>query len=639
MARKDSQEDVLRTIMEKGNPIAAEQAKVALDALKADMARSMKENLSAINATNTITKKGADSQKETLQLTKTVAADIKGIKKGQDDLIKLAGKTNGLLGTILKDNERYYEKNNNLISDLLAESTLNSARSREMMKQMLDSSAVKGRAEFSTPSVPQVTPTENTEKSGSVVNSILEALGLAAAGKYATGKVASAFKRKPNGPRVEPQEPTAEVEPEGKVTEEEPPKVETEAREPEVNPSEKYRAGGRERVEPKLSMEPEPAPRIEDDFRAKPSDRIGAPPVEETYEDMADRAAKAKKARAKLGLPEAEPPRLEPPKVEPAKAPQQEIPENAFEPPEVKPSVEPAKSPEIKLSAEDRIGGAVKPTSGLVEKAPSAFLEGAKDAGKFALGAAEKLAVPLTVGIEGYQGYEEYSAAENARLAGKIKSDEANKRKAEAVTGTAGGIAGALELGAAGAELGAGVGTVFGPGGTVVGGILGGIGGGTLGAITGREGGKRLVELAGVQTEDEKKKNLEEYEREKKKIAQDNAEQAGVKYEEGKVKKRPKDPIAAQAWDYKYSAEYNPDGTHKNLEPAQKTPMSNVEKLEQGGTNSPPITIINQGDTINNNSGGNRNAGQPKSGAPGILSPTAPKNPWDFRLYGYPPSD
>ena len=637
MAKNKSQEDVLRTIIEKGNPIAAEQAKDALAALKSDMARSMKENLSAVNASSVITKKGVDSQKETLQLTKAVAADIKGMKKGQDELIKLAGKTNGLLGTILKTNQSYYETNNELIQNLLAENGLNATRSQELFKQMADHSKTGGEKVQAGPSVTPAN-TSTPSSSMSLAELMEDALGLVAAGKAAKSRVSGNAETKPPKPESKVTDADTKPKVESKVTDADTkPRVESKVADADTKPTGKVEGGdraeskptaktpsGNDRVEPKLSTEPEPSVKLEDDFRLKPSDRIGGQTKTDTFEDKVKQAERLKSAKRAMSIAE---------KVEP-------IISQVGEPPIVEPKISAPEPEGLRANPAERLGGTVSSEAKAGSSLLESFGEGARSAGRFASSAARVAAVPLAVGIEAYTGYEKYSEAENERLAGKLKSDEANKKKIEAVAGTGGGIAGALAGGTAGAELGGTIGAFGGPLAAGAGAIVGGLVGGYYGSGYGRQLGEGAVSLAGVQTEDEKKKNLEEYEREKKKIAQDNAKQAGVKYEENRVKKRPADSIAAQAWDYKYGQQYNPDGSMKNLEPAQKTPMSHVERLEQGGTNSAPITIINQGDTINNNSSGRGgNAGSTPVGAPGVASPSAPRNPWDLRLYGYPASD
>jgi hypothetical protein len=154
---------------------------------------------------------------------------------------------------------------------------------------------------------------------------------------------------------------------------------------------------------------------------------------------------------------------------------------------EPKPVVEPAPG----------AGAAEKGAAGVVEeasmssKAKGALGKAASVGGKI-LNAA---AVPLTVGMEGYQSYEEYQAAEEARQKGEITQKEADKQKTSAVTGGVGGVAGALGGAQAGALGGAALGTMILPGvGTAIGGVLGGIGGGVLGAIGGRFLGKKAGE-------------------------------------------------------------------------------------------------------------------------------------------------
>jgi len=658
MAKQTTKSILDDIIKNSKNPLAVAQAQEAMDSLKSDMARSMKENLSAINASSVITKKGVDSQKETLQLTKSVAADIKRMKKGQDELIKIAGKTNGLLGTILKTNQSYYETNNELIQNLLAENGLNATRSQELFKQMANHSKTGGEKVQAGPSL---TPASTSPSSSmSLADLIEDALGLVAAGKAAKSRVSGNAETKPPKPEskvadadTKPPKPESKVADadtkpprvESKVADADtkPPRVESKVADADTKPTGKVEGGnrseskptaktpsGNDRVEPKLSTEPERRVEAKDDFRPKPSERIGADSgAPESYEDLSDRVRRANNAKKSLGMPERG--RVEP-TVEPLEPPK-------ITPPEVKPAE--VKSSDFRADPSERING--RPSIG--ESAVPKNAKGSNrtiNRSKVGRGLG-RLLMLYGAYQEVTQGKEEYAAAEQDLLEGKIKQDEANKRKAEAVTGTAGSITGMVAGAEAGALVGGTIGAFGGPAAPLTvpaGMVIGGYFGAGYGSEYGREGGKRLVELAGVQTEDEKKKNLEEYEREKKKIAQDNAKQAGVKYEENRVKKRPADSIAAQAWDYKYGQQYNPDGSMKNLEPAQKTPMSHVERLEQGGTNSAPITIINQGDTINNNSSGRGgNAGSTPVGAPGVASPSAPRNPWDLRLYGYPASD
>lgn len=162
---------------------------------------------------------------------------------------------------------------------------------------------------------------------------------------------------------------------------------------------------------------------------------------------------------------------------------------------EPKPVAEPAPKPVVEPAP--GAGAAEKGAAGVVEeasmssKAKGALGKAASVGGKI-LNAA---AVPLTVGIEGYQSYEEYQAAEEARQKGEITQKEADKQKTGAVTGGVGGVAGALGGAQAGALGGAALGTMILPGvGTAIGGVLGGIGGGVLGAIGGRFLGKKAGE-------------------------------------------------------------------------------------------------------------------------------------------------
>ena len=145
------------------------------------------------------------------------------------------------------------------------------------------------------------------------------------------------------------------------------------------------------------------------------------------------------------------------------------------------------------------VEGAGAAEAGLVKgaaKTGSSILSKIGTAGKI-LG---KVATPLTALVEGYQGYEKYTEADEALQKGEITGEQAQEQKVEAVTGSVGGIAGALGGAAAGGEagaaLGAGVGALFGGVGAVpgaaIGGTLGAIGGGLAGAWGGRGVGEAI---------------------------------------------------------------------------------------------------------------------------------------------------
>ena len=145
------------------------------------------------------------------------------------------------------------------------------------------------------------------------------------------------------------------------------------------------------------------------------------------------------------------------------------------------------------------VEGAGAAEAGLVKgaaKTGSSILSKIGTAGKI-LG---KVATPLTALVEGYQGYEKYTEADEALQKGEITGEQAQEQKVEAVTGSVGGIAGALggatAGGEAGAALGAGVGALFGGVGAVpgaaIGGTLGAIGGGLAGAWGGRGVGEAI---------------------------------------------------------------------------------------------------------------------------------------------------
>ena len=159
------------------------------------------------------------------------------------------------------------------------------------------------------------------------------------------------------------------------------------------------------------------------------------------------------------------------------------------------------------LSAEAAAAKGAGATAEGVGAAEAGLVKGATKTGSSILskiGTAGKLlgrvATPLTALVEGYQGYEQYTAADEALQKGEITKEQAQEQKVEAVTGSVGGIAGALAGGEAGmlggAALGGLIGSVVPVVGTAVGagigGTLGAIGGGLAGAWGGRGVGEAI---------------------------------------------------------------------------------------------------------------------------------------------------
>lgn len=138
---------------------------------------------------------------------------------------------------------------------------------------------------------------------------------------------------------------------------------------------------------------------------------------------------------------------------------------------------------------EPELADAVKTGGTAIESAATATESLAEKTAKGLTGAsrvASKIATPLAVGVEGYEGYRKWAEANEALAKGQISEDEANKRKVQAVTGTGGAVVGMFGGAYAGAGVGAAIGTFGGPVGTAVGGIVGGIIGGIGGAWAGR---------------------------------------------------------------------------------------------------------------------------------------------------------
>lgn len=129
-----------------------------------------------------------------------------------------------------------------------------------------------------------------------------------------------------------------------------------------------------------------------------------------------------------------------------------------------------------------------------LERLTSRFSSNVDDLGKMskmgkALGTANKwlgrAAVPLTVLSAGVEGFMGYKAASDQEKAGQITSEEAKKKKGEAIGGAVGGGLGGAAGGAlAGATLGSVVPVV----GTAIGGILGG----ALGYYLGNKAGTAI---------------------------------------------------------------------------------------------------------------------------------------------------
>lgn len=244
--------------------------------------------------------------------------------------------------------------------------------------------------------------------------------------------------------------------------------------------------------------------------------------VKPTVEEPPKPKTTIEKVKNYFGLGEkVTPPVAEPtpaPKVEPVVEPTPKTKTSSILGPDGKPMQvpEPTPAPVIEPTPA-KAAGTVAEEAGMFSKAKGVLGKVGSATGAVL----NKIATPLTVAMEGYESYEQYQAAEEAKQKGTISANDATAKKAQAVTGGVGGVAGALGGAAAGAQggaaVGAGIGAFFGgvgaaPG-AAIGGVIGGIGGGLLGAWGGRKIGEAVPGVVGIETDEERKKSKEALEK------------------------------------------------------------------------------------------------------------------------------
>jgi hypothetical protein len=291
---KQTNEQILEQLMREGSPLAQKQAINALNDLKTDLSRTMKETLETTKTTGRITKQSADSQKESVEISKVANQNIKDVKEGQKELISLAKQTNGLLNNLISASSKYYESNNELLQNLLLKNSLHSdklndklqdifskqksaatnasvdkgegpgpsvigdvlgtAALAEIAKKLTDTKAKssaqedKASSKVKTEEVDKASSkvkTEEIDKASSKVKT--EEVDKASSGK-ATARQKTTFEQMAEEAKAAKGkvEPTLSMEPEAKPT-------------TEPNPATRETVGGKTRVQPTLSTAPETA--------------------------------------------------------------------------------------------------------------------------------------------------------------------------------------------------------------------------------------------------------------------------------------------------------------------------------------------------------------------------------------------
>lgn len=174
---KQTGEQILEQLMREGGLSGGPAAK-AIEKLKTELSKTMKDTLETTKATGKISKQSADSSKESVEISKVANQNIKDIKEGQKELVTLAKQTNGLLNNLLSASSKYYETNNELLQNLLLKNSLQGDKLNEKLQDVF--SKQKGAAT-------NAAVKKDEGASPSVIGDVLGAAALAEIAKKITG--------------------------------------------------------------------------------------------------------------------------------------------------------------------------------------------------------------------------------------------------------------------------------------------------------------------------------------------------------------------------------------------------------------------------------------------------------------------
>jgi len=255
---KQTGEQILEQLMREGGLRGGPAAK-AIEELKTELSKTMKDTLETTKATGKISKQSADSSKESVEISKVANQNIKDIKEGQKELVTLAKQTNGLLNNLLTASSKYYESNNELLQNLLLKNSLHSDKLNDKLQDIF--SKQKG-------ATTNATVKKDEAPSPSVIGDVLGAAALAEiAKKLTTGredKASSKAKAEEAPDKASSKIKTEEVDKaSSKIKTEEVDKAssgKTKERQKTTFEQMAEEAKGKGRVEPTVSAEPEVKP-------------------------------------------------------------------------------------------------------------------------------------------------------------------------------------------------------------------------------------------------------------------------------------------------------------------------------------------------------------------------------------------
>jgi hypothetical protein len=681
---KQTNEQILEQLMREGSPLAQKQAINALNDLKTDLSRTMKETLETTKTTGRITKQSADSQKESVEISKVANQNIKDVKEGQKELISLAKQTNGLLNNLISASSKYYESNNELLQNLLLKNSLHSDKLNDKLQDIFS----KQKSAATNASV------DKGEGPGpSVIGDVLGTAALAEIAKKLTDtKAKSSAQEDKASSKVKTEEVDKAS---SKVKTEEVDKASSKVKTEEVDKASSGKATARQKttfeqmaeeakkgegkIEPKVSMEPEtksstePSParretvggktRLEPTLSPAPETATITPQASEqniVWNEKAGRwqdiNAKGKpfvsnKVAADLGL-------TKPGTVSPG----------AVNLGEIKPGVEGGffGKPEPKVAAKGGygikggalLGAAIGIISDLSSNPKLEEVENAKAKIQSQLASGK---ITMAEASEAFKQLDIIAA----RARGEAVTYSGLKEGIAGAVGTVAGVAStpvATPIG--GFAIGTGVGIAASEGldyaaeKTGAKGVLQSIGevGGEYtqrfinrardelnplmpGTISSAEQ-KRKEDILSAKFTDEEKRMREEALRSYNEASDRALAEASMYGPEAAAFAAPSPELNKAQSNYdKIMADTEAArkkrelALKKSVEASQKLDNKNIEKVGSGpSSGASNVTVINQGDTVNNNvSNGNAGGNQVSSG---VGSPSGPPSPYDERLYG-----